>query len=233
MNKIIKNFETWNEEMAKKYNPDKYHNSRNCLIRWIEGQRVNKIIKLLEAAENDKILELGCGAGNILEKIEKGELFGADLSDFMLELARKKLKNKAKLFKENIESLSSDFKALKFNKIYCSEVLEHLSCPERAIEQIIEVSHPQALIIISVPNEPLINRIKGFLQRLHIFSYLFPGISKKMDDEWHLSSFNLALLRKLTDYNFKELRVLAAPFIWLPLHYIVLYRLKNNKQEGL
>jgi hypothetical protein len=41
-------FRAWNEDMARKYSPGRYHEESHFLIRWIERQRVRTIIRLLQ-----------------------------------------------------------------------------------------------------------------------------------------------------------------------------------------
>ncbi|MBU1255528.1 MAG: class I SAM-dependent methyltransferase [Patescibacteria group bacterium] len=221
--KIKEDFENWNEEMAKKYNPDKYHQSSNFIIKFIENKRTSKIIKYLNLESQDKIIEIGCGAGNIMEKIKIGrELWGIDISDFMLKLSRqRKYHLPVKLIKANVENLPGKVKEKNFDKIYCSEVLEHVQNPERVLAQIKGISKKTSIIVISVPNEELINQIKNFLQKVRVFNFLFPNISKKMDDEWHLNNFDLNKLRKLVSQDYIIQKIKGIPYNWLPLRYIV------------
>ncbi|MBU1102651.1 methyltransferase domain-containing protein [Patescibacteria group bacterium] len=224
MKKEIENFEFWNEEMAKKYNPDAYHNSRNIIVRWVENKRAATVIRFLDAREGEDILEVGCGAGNILEKIKKGNLVGVDISEFMLGLAKKKLLGQgAKLYKDDAEDLSSEVKDMKFDKIFCSEVLEHVRDPKKVLFQIARLCKPSAKVVISVPNERLINKLKGLFQKLRIFDIFFRGISKKMDDEWHLHVFDMRMLSEIGANYFSESKKAGIPFDWLPLHYVILF----------
>ena len=61
------NFTSWNERMALKYTPHDYHTKSVFVVRFVERMRVRAILKLLSPKPEDKILEIGCGAGNILE----------------------------------------------------------------------------------------------------------------------------------------------------------------------
>lgn len=219
----IEDFKNWNEEMAKKYNPDKYHRSANFIVRFIEEKRTSKIIKYLDLKDEDKVIELGCGAGNIMQKIKVGqELWGVDISDFMLKLSKQgKYHLPVKLIRADVENLPKEVIETKFDKIYCSEVLEHVQRPEKVLSQIKKIAKEQSIIIVSIPNEKLINRIKGFLQKIKIFNFLFPDISKKMDDEWHLHHFDLGKLKELVshDYIIKETK--GIPYFWLPIRYVI------------
>jgi 2-polyprenyl-3-methyl-5-hydroxy-6-metoxy-1,4-benzoquinol methylase len=228
MLKKIKNFEAWNEEMAKKYNPDKYHHSSNLIIRFIEKKRTDKIIDYLNPQQQDKIIELGCGAGNIMERIKTAkELWGVDLSDFLLRLAQQKsYQTPVKFIKGNIENLPDQIVKVKFDKIYCSEVLEHLENPTKVLREIKKIAKEDSVVVISIPNEKLINKIKNILQKLRIFTLLFPKISQKMDDEWHLHSFDLDKLKQMVSQDYLIQEVRGIPYNFLPLRYVVKLRVR-------
>ena len=61
-------FKEWNERMVKKYDPDAFHHHSNPLIRFIERRRVRAIVKLMDIHKETSVLEIGCGAGNVIEK---------------------------------------------------------------------------------------------------------------------------------------------------------------------
>jgi len=226
-----KKFESWNEEMAKKYNPEIYYKNPNFIIRFVEKKRIKGIVKLLSIKNSDKIIELGCGAGNIIETIKIGkEIVGVDLSDFLLGLARKKnYFRPIKFIKANVEKLPQEITDLRFDKIYCSEVLEHLENPQNTLKEVRKIAKKNSIIVISVPNEKLINIIKKFFQKLKIFSLIFPGISKKMDEEWHLHSFGLIKLKKMVKDDYIIEKIKRIPFNFLPLRYIIKLRIKNDQ----
>jgi len=227
--KKITNFEAWNEEMAKKYNPDKYHRSSNIFIRFVENKRTAKIINYLDFQKSDRIIELGCGAGNIMEKIDSAEeLWGVDLSDFMLKLARqKKYKVPVEFVKANLEKLPAEITNSKFDKIYCSEVLEHVENPGKVLAEIKKIAKKDSVIVVSIPNETLINKIKRILQKLKLFNLFFSGISPKMNNEWHLHLFNLAKLKEILKENCVIDKAAGIPFRFLPLRYVVKLKLKK------
>ncbi len=230
MNINNKNFESWNEKMAKKHNPEKYHKSSNFIIRFIEKKRVARIIEYLNLKNNNKIIEIGCGTGSIMQKIKKGrEIWGVDLSNFMLEMSqKKKYYLPTRFIKGNVENLPEEVINCKFDKIYCSEVLEHVKNPINVLKEIKKISKNSSIIVISIPNEKLINNIKIILQKLKLFTLFFPNISKKMDDEWHLHSFNLGKLRIIVDQDYIIKNIQGIPYNWLPLRYVAKLKLKIN-----
>ncbi|MBK8552882.1 MAG: class I SAM-dependent methyltransferase [Ignavibacteria bacterium] len=96
-------FEKWNEELASKHDLDKFYNHPNFAFRYIEQKRIEKLIELAEIKPEDKILEVGCGAGHILEKIETGELYGIDISEIQIERTRKRMGDRVELKKRRVK----------------------------------------------------------------------------------------------------------------------------------
>ncbi len=88
-------FVAWNEAMVRKYDPDLFHRHRNPVIRWLERMRVSAVVGSLGARPRDRILEVGCGAGNLLKAVPYGVLHGTDLSAFILGKARRLLLGRA------------------------------------------------------------------------------------------------------------------------------------------
>ena len=85
-------FRTWNEDMARKYSPGRYHEESHFLIRWVERQRVRTIIRLLQPRAGDMVLEVGCGSGNVLEALPQGtKPVGIDLSSTLVTESRVRL----------------------------------------------------------------------------------------------------------------------------------------------
>lgn len=76
----------------------------------------NKLAQLVnqDLNENDTILEVGCGTGYLLKRIETCDKYGIDLSSEMLSLAKKKLGESAVLENTLLEEYKPDFK---FDKV--------------------------------------------------------------------------------------------------------------------
>lgn len=218
-------FKDWNEEMVRKYDPDAFHHHPNAFVRFVERRRVKVILKMTMIHKDDWVLEVGCGAGNVIEKASCGELFGADISPFILHKARKRLDRKAHLFQADAQKLSCKDRA--FTKVICSEVLEHLLDPTAALGEIARILKTHGVAIVSIPNESLINQMKDALMRLGIFQWLFQRkghyqeMPKRMEDEWHLHAFKLQGWLDLCRKYFKVTRLKRIPFFWLPLRYVI------------
>lgn len=216
-------FEEWNEQMVEKYDIETYYSDSNPIIRYIENRRIYWILKLLSPQENEKIFEVGCGAGHVLQGMAVGQLYGIDLSSRMLSLARERLGDKVELKKCNAESIHypDNF----FDKIICTEVLEHTLNPSSVIQEIFRVSKPGGVVILSIPNEDLINRCKDAFIRTGIFKIFFSNIPEK--NEWHLHNFSLPILRSMTHGVLEELQIKAIPNRLLPLRYVSQYQVSK------
>lgn len=82
--------------------------------------------KAIEIAKinKGKVLDAGCGTGNFLLKLsenKKLKLYGADISEKMLEIARKKLGNKAKLILVEAEKVKGSY-----DYVFGFEAFHHL-----------------------------------------------------------------------------------------------------------
>ena len=97
MRPTTENFYEWNEKHARKHDLDKFYNHPNALFRYIEDTRIQTLIHFAQIENDNKVLEVGCGAGHILEKIDNGELFGIDISEVQISRARKRLGDKVLL----------------------------------------------------------------------------------------------------------------------------------------
>ncbi len=220
-------FRLWNEEMAKRYDPEHYHESQQGFIRWVERSRVRTLLHLLEIHPSHRVLEVGVGAGNILEKVDAAERVGMDLSTFLLAKARKRLGESVSLLQGDAEELTRSFPRACFDRVYCSEVLEHVQHPDRVLAGIAAVLRPDGIAVVSVPNERVINRYKAFLHRLGLLRLFFPHIPVHMEDEWHVHVFDRSLLLRLSSEYFTVAQVAAVPSPLLPLRYVVKLRPKT------
>lgn len=218
------NFEQWNAEMAHRYNPDAYHHHPSALVRFIEGRRVKTVLKLMAPTEGTQVLEVGCGAGNVLEQVRGARLFGVDISDEMLAKATARMGARATLIKADAACLP--FADRTFDRVFCTEVLEHVLDPRAVLIEIRRVLTPDGVAVVSIPNEALINTVKRVILDNPAGRLLMHegGVgykaSRKMDDEWHLHSFDLAMLRDVTSGIFNIERLVPVPFPTMPIRYV-------------
>jgi SAM-dependent methyltransferase len=111
--------------------------------------------------------------------------------------------------------------------VYCSEVLEHLPEPAAAIDEIRRVLKLGGVTVLSVPNESLINAFKTLLRRTGLLRLLLRtgpdgyDMPDRMDDEWHLHTFERASFLGLIPATLLVTHVYGVPLRCLPLRYVV------------
>lgn len=110
------------------------------------------------AKKSNIILDLGCGEGSRLLKVEgetTAKLFGVDISKTAIKEAKVKLK-KANLVVGDLENLPYDKD--EFDLIYSFFVFEHLDNPEKVIDEVDRVLKNSGYFIVVCPNYGSPNR---------------------------------------------------------------------------
>lgn len=112
--------------------------------------RYKQVLGQIPNSQELKILDIGCGDGVLLSLVHqktKAQLFGIDLDDKSLKIAKTKVK--AKFIKSSAYQLpfNNDF----FDIVIAGEVIEHLKKPEKMIAEIKRVLKPSAKAIITTP----------------------------------------------------------------------------------
>ena len=113
-------------------------------------EKCSLLIKMLEGK---KILEVGCGTGNLLHLLSTNdfELSGTDYSNDYLIKARKKNPDIA-FFQGDLTDIKSwEIYRNSYDSIICSEVLEHIKDDLTALRIILSLLKPNGVLIITVP----------------------------------------------------------------------------------
>jgi ubiquinone/menaquinone biosynthesis C-methylase UbiE len=181
------------------------------------------VFRLLAPRPTDRVLEVGCGAGHLLARLPAGRAVGVDLSESLLARAGARLGRRAALAQGDAGGLP--FAADTFERVYCSEVLEHLVDPRRAVAEIARVLRPRGVAVLSVPNEAVINRAKALVRRLGLWRFVMQdaayAMPDRMDDEWHLHAFDLPMLRALVPPALRITHVVGVPWPGLALRWVL------------
>ena len=218
-------FKAWNDAMVEKYDLDQFHNHPSPFVRYIEHKRIRRIFALLTARPGDRVLEIGCGAGHLLAQVPAGRRFGMDLAESLLAKAARRLGGRRGLVQGDAERLP--FRNRAWDRVYCSEVLEHVPSPGAALAEMSRIVGHRGVAVVSVPNERLINALKTALRRTGLYGLLLRSraggysMPERMDDEWHLHAFDLRTLLALIPPGLRVTRVEGVPFRWLPLRWVV------------
>lgn len=204
----------WNDQMVKKYHAKgTLFESKNIVLRILERMRLKKIIKFAQIKKDDVVLDLGCGEGFLISLIPSSlpkRIVGIDISKIALEKAKETLKDK-----ENVELQWGDAQNLNlpeesFDKIVCSEVLEHVPQPKKVMIEMHKVLKNNGLLVISVPDEKRTQFIMKMAKILCLDKLL--GTCRKGEKyEWHLHQADKKFIANITKDLFKIKKIYRTP----------------------
>ena len=181
----------------------KKHSSKNPLQRFLIGKFLDILISETEALHPKKILDAGCGEGFTLERLRTRSigqvLKGVDLQQKAIELGRQ-VHPQLDMQQGSVYELP--FENDTFDVVICSEVLEHLEHPEKALKELGRVT--RKYIVISVPNEPLF-RIANFLRG--------KNMSRWGNDIEHIQHWSSRGIAEFAGKEF-EVKKIRTPFPW-------------------
>lgn len=200
-------------------------------------RRVETIVEKLNPKDNERILDCGCGDGLFLvalNEISNCQLYGLDIDKTNLRLAKKYLKGKpVKLVYGDATKMP--FKDEFFDKIYCSEVLEHVADDKKVVSEMKRVLKKRGTLVVTVPNHNYpflwdpINKCLEMLFDTHIKSGFWAGIWNKHRRLYYLDEFTDII--KGNDFEIRER--MALTHYCVPLNHIILYGLRQLLTKGL
>jgi len=133
---------------------EKYQKA-NVLTGFVIKRFFKSLAQIIQGGHYKSVLDVGCGEGvpllNILSELQSNNsINGVDCDEIKLLMIKNNIPE-GKFVKGDIYNLP--YKNKTFDLILCLEVLEHLSSPKKALEEIKRVSSLD--VLFSVPNEPL------------------------------------------------------------------------------
>jgi SAM-dependent methyltransferase len=103
------------------------------------------------------VMDLGCGSGALLqgiaEKRPDARLAGVDAAPAALAIARRRLP-RAQFFEADLDGEGFSFSE-PVDAVVCSELIEHLDRPQRALELARKLLRPAGLMVVTVPSGPM------------------------------------------------------------------------------
>ncbi len=185
-----------------------------------EKERIRLITGLIPAASSDRerALDVGSGIG-IFTKIasSKGYIsFGIDVDEEKIELAQRLNGNTHVKFEVG-NAYDLNYPDNFFDVVLCLEVIEHLSDPRRALDEIYRCIKPNGCLIISTPNKLSLEGLKGNIvgritgkkwkawgeTHQRVFTFLeFIRFLRKRFSPIEIIGYYYFLLEKLTIFDF-------------------------------
>lgn len=152
-----------NKNIFKENSKINYNNQAEVYDRSGDGKFVapmyDEIIDRIMDANPKKLLDVGCGTGNVLMKLNSNEdlcLYGLDISEKMIETAKKNLGNKAELKVGDSEYMPWEDDS--FDVIVCNASFHHYPNPEKVLLEMKRVLKSNGTLIIGDPTAPVILR---------------------------------------------------------------------------
>lgn len=220
-------FSDWNEQMVRRYDQEAFERHPSNVVRWVENKRVHAVIRKLNARPEHRILDAGCGNGNILSQLKNGERHGIDLSPFMAGKAQERLAGAAKVIQGDAEHLP--YPDAHFDRVIASSLFSHVLHPETVVSELKRVLKPDGRIVISVCDDDQIERGIRWTNSLGLKKRFFGtadtnGKTPVYSIEYHLHRFSLKRLREVVGSNLTEISLSKAPLFLFPVHWIAVYR---------
>lgn len=112
-------------------------------------------------ANGKHIADVGCGTGHLLQlvcsKFEPLSITGFEYSESAIDVAKMVLPEAKFQYFDIYEGTD-----LKFDIIFCTEVLEHLLYPDKALNNLVNLMNPSSVVVITVPNGR-VDRFEGHI----------------------------------------------------------------------
>jgi len=191
------------KSIMTKEHMEEVYSGKNPIVNYVHNQRLEQIIKLIKKLlrkTNDRkirILDAGCGEGQLLERMEKVfdkdnvEFYGVDITKIALEDAEKRT-NHSEISLQNLKKMN--FKDNFFDVITCTEVIEHIPDYEKLLEEIRRVLIKNGLFVLSFPNEALWTFSRFLLRRK---PYKIPDHFNSFSPRQIIKKVNMRVRRKI------------------------------------
>lgn len=114
-----------------------------------------EIVKRVMWLPGEKILDLGCGNGNIISLLKekrKGNYYGADISPKMIQEGKKRLGPDVEL--KVADAVKLPYGEEMFDIIICNASFHHYTEPDKAIEEIKRILKRGGVLILGDPTMP-------------------------------------------------------------------------------
>ncbi len=129
----------------------------NPVVCYEQELRAQTVLRMLDVKPGERILDIGCGNARDIARIAEagGKVFGVDVSPGMVAAAQQEL---TRMGIGDVElqvgdATCLDFPNACFDKVLCSEVIEHIPNASQALSEMYRVLKPGGKLVLSTPNK--------------------------------------------------------------------------------
>ena len=207
--------EALNDRLARENSSDDYYTRSPLPIRWIEQRRLAVIRRMVGESAGLELCEVGSGGGHVLRMFPRARITAIDVSSVFLDMARRNLAGyDVRFMKGEVDKLGLPPES--FDRLICTEVLEHTRDPEAILAALARLLRRDGVAVITIPNDPLILRLKAILRRTPL-GLTLRGRIEWGGDAFHLHRWTPAEFERVLARHFRVTGRGAAPFGFLPI----------------
>jgi ubiquinone biosynthesis O-methyltransferase len=193
----------------------------NLIVQYEQTVRSQMVLSMIDPQADEVILDAGCGnARDLIQLAPHGcKCVGIDFSPNMIEEAKKELatRNIQRVEVEVGDLTNLRFSDQTFDKVFASEVLEHVPDYRKAVSEMARVLKPGGTLVVTTPNR---HSLYGF-DRYVISEKILRLKPRHPYDEWKTHK---ELARALENNGFEIVR--SAGACYMP-GSLMPYRLPN------
>ncbi len=168
----------------------------NPVISYEQELRAETVLGLLAVKQGERVLDIGCGNARDIARIAAcgGHVIGVDISEGMVAAARQEVERMGikGITLQVGDATCLDFPDASFDKLLCSEVIEHIPDAPQALREMHRVLKPGGTLVLSTPNK---GSWYGF-DRYGLWEKLLRRKWPHPCDEWRSMSELLALVEQ-------------------------------------
>jgi len=194
-----------------------YSNNKNYkfielnLTRWPRN-RYEAALKFINIKKTDKVLDVGCGRGDILHYVQNKtkNAYGIDISKGNIAVSKRLLNKQVKLSIQDITK-KTKFSNNFFDIIILTDVIEHIPDKYSLFSELKRILRKGGIIVIGTPNVvKLRNRVSFLFGRYPYTSenrLIIKNNKPILFDGGHIQWFTFKTLRELANqFNFKIIK---------------------------
>ena len=204
-----------NDRLAREHPINDYYARSPLPIQLIEQKRLAIIRDMVGVSDGLSVAEVGSGGGHVLRMFPRARLTAIDVSQVFLDTARENLAGYDVTFvKGEVDKL--DLPDESFDRIICTEVLEHTKDPEAILATLARLLRKSGAAVITVPNDPLIDGLKAFVKKTPV-GWVLGNRIQWGGDIYHLHKWKPNEFRALLERHFRVTEQRSAPHDLLPI----------------